>query len=487
MYTSRTTAHAHQIEALNRLRARPDTFALLMGTGTGKTKVVLDEWGERVSEIPNLLVVAPAGSYANWYLDRSPEEPSEATKHLDPALRKDMLLHHWNSGGGVGWKETTKAFLKERSRPRMFVVNVEALSSVDRMVTACQTFLTSAPTLVCVDESSRIKGHNTLRTKAVMKLGGLAASRRIATGLVTPQSPMDLWSQFAFLNPAILGCRTFAGFRSTYAITRKEHFPGARWPVEIIVGFRNLDQLAKRIEPYSYRVHKEDCLDLPEKVYTTRDVALSDEQSKAYRELKEFATTKLEAEAHVTATSVITQILRLHQLLCGHLVDEQGIVHELSEQRTSALLDVLAEHDGKAVIWVSYEHSLKKLYARLEKEYGPGCVAAFWGGNRSERLDDETRFKTDPNCRFMLATPGAGGMGNTWIVADLVIYFSNSYDLEQRVQSEDRTHRMGQSKSVTYVDLVARGTVDEKILQALRAKINLSAQITGANWKEWVV
>jgi len=486
-YTPRLPALAHQNIALTRLRSQPTTFALLAGTGTGKTKMVLDEWSERVDEVPNLLVIAPAGSYANWYLDRSPEEPSEATKHLDPALRKAMRIHYWSSSGGVKWTNELKSFLKDTSRPRLFVVNVEAFSSVDRVVTACTTFLKSAPTLMVVDESTKLKSHTTARTKAVMKLAPLAAVRRIATGLVTPQSPMDLFSQFAFLDPAILGFRTFAGFRSTYAITRKEHFPGARWPVEVIVGFRNLEQLAKLIEPYSYRVHKEDCLDLPEKIYTTRDVPMSAEQARAYKELKQFATTKLEGEAHVTAVSVITQILRLHQLLCGHLVDEQQEVHEVPEQRTRVLMDVLAEHDGKAVIWVSYEHSLKKIQKLLEKEYGEGSVATFWGGNRSERLDEETNFKTDPRCRFMIATPGAGGMGNTWTVADLVVYYSNSYDLEQRVQSEDRTHRIGQSKSVTYVDLVTRGTVDEKILQALRNKINLSAQITGHNWKDWVV
>jgi SNF2-related domain len=486
-YTPRLPARAHQTIALNRLRDQPETFALLMGTGTGKTKAILDEWSDRVSELPNLLVIAPAGSYANWFLDRSPEEPSEATKHLDPALRKLMLIHHWNSSGGVGWKNALKSFLAEKKRPRMFVVNVEAFSSVDRVITACTAFLNSAPTLMVIDEATKIKGHDTIRTKAVLRLGALATARRIATGLVNPQSPMDLWSQFAFLDLSILGCRTFAGFRSTYAITKKEHFPGARWPVEVIVGFRNLDQLAALIEPYSYRVHKEDCLDLPDKIYTTRDVELSDEQKRAYRELKDFATTKLESDAHVTATSVITQILRLHQLLCGHLVDEHGITHEVSETRTRALMEVLAEHDRKAVIWVSYEHSLLKLKKALEKEYGAGCCATFYGGNRSNRLDEETNFKTDPNCRFMIATPGAGGMGNTWIVADLVVYYSNTYDLEQRFQSEDRTHRMGQHMSVTYVDLVARGTVDEKILHALRNKINLSAQITGANWKEWVI
>src|SRR5262245_58153729 len=319
MYQSRLPAMFHQAAARPLLAAHPDAFALLMGTGTGKSKVILDEWGERVDSgnVTGLLIVAPAGSYANWFLDRSPEEPSEATKHLDPALRKEMRIHYWMSGGGVKWKDGLRRLLSDTGRPRMFVVNVEALSTVIAARVACAHFLNSGRTLMCVDESSRIKGHDTERTKAVIKLGVLAVGRRIATGLVTPQSPLDLFGQFAFLDQRILGHRTFVGFRSVYAITRKEHFPGARWPVEIVVGYRNLEELAAKIDPYSYRVHKEDCLDLPPKVYETRDVNLTAEQTKAYRELKQYATFKLENEAHVTATSVISQILRLHQLVCG--------------------------------------------------------------------------------------------------------------------------------------------------------------------------
>jgi len=489
MYQSRTVARAHQNEALTRLRAHPQVFALLMGTGTGKTKVILDEWGERVAagELQNLLIIAPAGAYANWWLDRSPEEPSEATKHLDPALRERMLLHHWSSGGGSKWRRGLQALLAKTDRPRMFVVNVEALSSVDKARDACNQFIESGRTLLCLDESTRCKNPTAKRTKQVLKLGEKATVRRIATGLVTPRSPLDLFSQFQFLDPRILGCRSFSEFRSIYAITRREWFPGARWPTEVVVGFRNLDQLQERIEPWSYSVKKEECLDLPPKVYTTRDIMLTDEQRRMYRELKDDATTKLEAETFVTVTSVITQILRLHQLLCGYTVDELGQIHEVSERRTSVLLDVLSQHDGKAIIWCSYGYSIKKLQEHLQAEYYPGVVACFWGGNASTRLEDETRFKNDPNCRFMLATPGAGGLGNTWTVADLVVYYSNSYDLELRAQSEDRAHRFGQTKSVTYVDLVARETVDEKILEVLRKKIDLNAVITGGAWRDWVI
>jgi len=488
-YQSRTVARAHQREALSRLRENPEVYALLMGTGTGKTKVILDEWGERVAsgDLQNLLVIAPAGAYANWWLDRGPDEPSEATKHLDPALRERMLLQHWQSGGGVKWKRGLEAFLLERERPRMFVMNIEALSSVDMARSACNHFIASGRTLVCLDESTRAKNPTAKRTKQVLKLGERAAVRRIATGLVTPQSPLDLFSQFQFLDPRILGCRTFAEFRSVYAITQRKWFPGARWPTEVVVGFRNLDQLWGKIEPWCYSVKKEDCLDLPPKVYTTRDVELTDKQRQAYNDLKKHATTMLEAEAHITVTSVITQILRLHQLLCGHLVDEHGQIHSVPERRTAALLEVLAQHDGKAIIWCSYDHTIRKLIRELQSEYYEGVVAAFWGGNRDTRLEEETRFKNDSRCRFLVATPGAGGLGNTWTQADLVVYYSNSYDLELRAQSEDRAHRFGQTKSVTYVDLVARGTVDEKILSVLRKKINLAATITGEAWREWVV
>lgn len=488
-YQSRTVAHAHQSEALARLRANPHVYALLMGTGTGKSKVILDEWGERVAsgDLQNLLIIAPAGAYANWWLDRGPDEPSEATKHLDPELRQRMLLHYWTSAGGVKWRKSLETLLAETTRPRMFVVNVEALSSVDKARAACNRFIASGRTLVCLDESTRCKNPTAIRTKQVLKLGARAAARRIATGLVTPQSPLDLYSQFEFLDSGILGCRSFAEFRSIYAITRREWFPGARWPTELVVGFRNLDQLWAKIEPWCYSVKKEQCLDLPPKVYTTRDVALTPKQKSMYEDLKENAATVLEAQAYVTVTSVITQILRLHQLLCGHLVDEQGNVHDVPEQRTTALLDILAQHDGKAIIWVSYDHTIRRLYRKLQTEYHDQVVAAFWGGNRSTRLEEETRFKNDPSCRFLLATPGAGGLGNTWTVADLVVYYSNSYDLELRAQSEDRAHRFGQTKSVTYVDLVARGTVDEKILQVLRKKINLNATITGDAWREWVI
>jgi hypothetical protein len=496
-YMPRTQPRAHQAEALQRIAQKPaspsseDVFALLMDMGTGKTKVVVDEWGARTEagDLSDLLVIAPAGSYRNWYTDRGDDEPSELRKHLDPALFERVVTTGWVSGAGVLHRRSLDAIIRSRdpARPRALFVNIEALSTVKAAKDACLEFMRTSQrgTLLAVDESTSIRTPGIERVKSVLQLAEKARVRRIMTGLPTPKSPMDLYTQFEFLDWRILGFNSFYAFRARHALLRKMKFGARSFWVE--VSYRDLPVIQEKIAPYSYRVLKEDCLDLEPKVWTTRDVSLSPDQERIYREMRQYATAQLGEESWVTATSVITQILRLHQVLCGHTTDEEGRYHEVPEQRTRALLELLTEHRGKAIIWATYDPTIRKIAAALAKEFGEESVACFWGGNRSTRDKDETRFKTDPKCRFMVSTQAAGGMGNTWVVADLVVYYANNYDLEQRQQSEDRAHRDGQTRRVTYVDLVARGTVDEKIIQALRRKIDMATAITGENYREWLV
>jgi SNF2 family DNA or RNA helicase len=249
--------------------------------------------------------------------------------------------------------------------------------------------------------------------------------------------------------------------------------------------------------PHSYRKRLEECYDMPPKIYQKREVPLTDEQRRIYRELKEFATVQLSSEVHVTATMVMTQVLRLHQVLCGHVRDEQGNVHEISQNRTRELLDLLGEFDGKAVIWCSYDEDIRRVSEAIRKEYteggflsddwSHGPVARFWGGNLRTREEEERRFKTDPTCRFMVATAAAGGRGRTWDAASLVVYYSNTPNLEHREQSEERPQNVGKMNSTLYVDLVSPETVDEKYLHALRAKIDMAAAVNGDSWRDWVV
>jgi SNF2 family DNA or RNA helicase len=457
-----------------------------MEMGTGKSKVILDEFARLEYEgfVDQLLIIAPAGAYGNW-CRVDDFDPGEMQKHMSEELLKKLPTYKWVSG---------KSKKKLSERYRVLVMNVEALSTVVAAREACKTFLEFAPTMMVIDESTSIKNPKAKRTKQVLGLGQLAKYRRIATGLVAPKSPMDLYSQFEFLDRKILGFNSFYSFRARHAILQDTNFGGRK--VKLIVGYRHVHELQTKIAAHSYRVLKENCLDLEPKQYTSRDISLSPEQVKIYESIRKTATAALGDERYVTATQVITQILRLDQVLCGHVVDEEGMLHDIPERRIAAIIDLLQEHQGKAIIWVAYDHCIHKIVKAIEKHldpltkepmWGEGSVARFWGGNKGTRNDEERRFKSDTDCRFMVSTPGAGGKGNTWVVADLVIYHSSTNNLEHRAQSEDRAHRDGQTRSVQYVDLVARGTVDEKKLKALRAKIDMSTMINGDNYREWLI
>ena len=457
-------------------------FALLMAMRTGKTKVLLDDWGEMVeaNEVQDLFVSAPGGVYRTW--------EGEARKHLPEEMQERTLIHTWTSGGGVGYRRSLEKFLRTQDpkRPRIFLVNIEALSSVEAARAACLEFLSQRRKVGGIDESTIIKNDRAERTKfVVQKLAPLMDYRRILSGLPTPRSPLDIFSQFEFLDWRILGFRSFYAFRAHYAILKNMDFGGRI--VKVVVDYRNVEELQELIAPHSFRVTLDQVRAATPPVYSIREVNITAEQKKAYREIKEFATTQLASGEHVTASAVITQILRLHQVLCGYVVDEEGRTHEIPERRTTALLDILNDYDGKAIIWCSYDYNVKGVSEALTKEFGEGSTARFWGGNRDTREEEERHFKEDDGCRFMVATAAAGGRGRTWSMADLTVYFSNTHDLEHRSQSEERTEAVDKLTGATRIDLIAPGTVDEKIIQALRNKINMAASITGDSWREWLI
>jgi SNF2 family DNA or RNA helicase len=229
-------------------------------------------------------------------------------------------------------------------------------------------------------------------------------------------------------------------------------------------------------------------LDLPPKIYERYEVALTKEQLRIYQELKQQAIANLEGGGIVTGTRVITRMIRLHQLVCGYVRnDDDGAIQDVPSNRINALIDLLEDHSGKAIIWANYDYNIRSIQAKLIEKFGPDCVSCFWGGNSSTRMKEIEWWRHEPNRRFLVSTQQSGGLGHTWTEADLVIYYANNYNLEMRFQSEDRAHRAGQTKSVTYVDLVSPGTVDETIINALRKKINLATVITGDNYQEWLI
>jgi hypothetical protein len=258
--------------------------------------------------------------------------------------------------------------------------------------------------------------------------------------------------------------------------------------VEQIKEYKNLEELEQKTAPYKFRVLKKDCLDLKPKIYMPiYEIEMTEEQKRLYGEMKTKATAELETGDHVVATAVISQMIRLHQIVCGHVKDENGVVHDVPSNRIQAVLDILEEHSGKAIIWATYQREIEKIAEALREVYGPRSVARFYGGNKKTRGQEEKNFLSNPECRFMVSTQSAGGVGNTWNVANLTIYAANSYDLELRLQSEDRNHRKGQHNSVTYVDICCPNTVEGKILYSLRNKIDLFTIVNGENYLEWLI
>lgn len=463
-----------------------DAFAFLMDYGTGKSQVILDEFGEQATSggPQDLLLIAPAGSYRNWFQDKSDLQLAEI-RHMDPEFYERLEVEYWSSGPSRRKKNDLSRFLRVQDRPRALFVNVESLSAPGAARDLVTEYVSQRHCYGAIDESTTIKGRKSKRTKFVQLLGEDMATRRIATGLLTPKGPTDIFSQFNFLSPRIVGCRSWQSFEGRYCVTRRMEVDGRRF--DVIVGYRELEDLQERISPYSYRVLKSECLDLDPKKYVLWETEHTPEQRRLYAELKENAAAELSTGQFVSTEHVMTLIMRLHQINCGHVIDEDGTVHDVPSNREKDIVEMLGTHRGKAVIWTPYLRPIDKIRVAIEKEFGEGCTAEFSGRNVKRRSEEEKRFLGDPACRFMIATQGAAGRGNTWVNADLEIYHSNNDDLEQRYNSEDRLHRKGQVNRVTVADVVVPDTVDMKIVRNLRKKITMATTLTGEQAREWLI
>lgn len=475
----------HQTTAKKRMHLQP-YFALFMEMGTGKTKTIIDEFCEYFEDgiVDTVVIIAKKGTYMNWVR-------TEIALHMPQRIYDQSVIRVWHQGGGnTEQRRQLHELLQVGPWLRVLIINTEAFSVGDKAERFTAEFLRGATVgaYFALDESTSARNHTSKRTQSLTRVAHheRVRFRRIMTGLPNPRAPLDLFAQAEILRRGLLG-QSFFAFRARYAILRDMKFGGRK--VTVVDGYRNTEELADRIKPWSYRVLKKDCLDIPDKVYTSVDVELTDEQHRIYGELRRYALSEI-GEGVVSTTSVITQLLRLQQIVCGHVPNDLGERQEVPTRRIEALMDVVEEAleerpDRKFVIWTRFRPDVERIVAALSEKYPALEIAQFHGGNAKTRHLDSERFQKDPRCQFMVATY-AGGHGNTWTASDFCIYYSNDFDLELRLQSEDRLHRGGQKNVVTYVDLVARGTVDEKIIDALRKKIVLAASITGDEARAWL-
>ena len=474
-YKFKTKPYAHQLTALEKSWNR-ETYAYFMEMGTGKTKVLIDNLAMLYDKgkVNGALIIAPKGVIGTWYNQEIPT-------HLPNHIEKVSIL--WQSNINKKQLEKLESLFEVEESLHILIMNVEALSTT-KGADFARKFLSCHETLMAIDESTTIKNPRAKRTKNIIKLAEISKYRRIMTGSPVTKNPLDLYSQCEFLNPYLLDFTSYYAFRNRYAQMKTIHVQGRA--IQVVDKFQNLGELSNQLKGFSYRVLKEDCLDLPDKIYMKRQINLTPDQRKLYEQMRKEALATLNGK-RVTTVNALTQLMRLHQITCGHFTADDGTTQKISNNRIDELMDVLEETEGKAIIWAHYQYDITNIIKEVTKVHGPGSIVDYYGLTpQEERQGNIKKFQQDNKCRFIVGTPQTGGYGITLTAANTVIYYSNGYDLEKRLQSEDRAHRIGQKKSVTYVDILADETVDEKIVKSLRKKINIASEVLGEELKSWI-
>lgn len=479
MNLTKTKPYAHQEQAI-RMALDRVSFAFLMEQGTGKSLcLIADATHLYITEKINcLIVVAPKGCYLNW-------PKNELPKHFRDDIPYRVETWVSPSNQGVAKLRKLEAF-RDIPMPylKILVVNVEALAFPSTYKFLRET-ITNHMCMMAVDESTFIRTASSKRCLYARRLGALAKYRRILTGTPIANRPLDLYGQCAFLDPKLLGFPTFQAFKHYYAdigyfrggkrlnpATDNLRGPGI-FPV--LVGYRHLPQLTEDLNSFSFRVLKKDCLDLPDKVYETRYVDPTPEQRRMYNDMRDTLISECDDGHYATAQLALTQIMRLQTILCGHIKQDNEEIHHVRSNRVNAWKDIVEEElsgDDKVITFCAHREDIKLLI----KDLPLGSYAEYHGGNVSTREEELSRWKIDPLCRYLFATY-AGGVGLTLNESHTTIYYSQSYDLEKRLQSEDRNHRIGQHDKVTYYDLVVPDSVDEKIVECLHKKQNLADEV----------
>lgn len=486
-------------------------FGLHGEQGTGKSKMLIDTaaYLYDLGRINAVVVIAPNGVHRNWILR---EIPTHMPDHVP--VRGATF-----NGSMTKKQKAAYDFLYQPGNVlRILAVNIESMSRKEGYE-AVAKFLRCVEALVIVDESSKIKNPSTERTKNIIKLRKLSKYRRTATGTPIPKSPLDIFGQFMFLDPDVLPTQSFTAFRSRYAVLLDDDSPLMRsikaksktGHVAPIIArdpngkpmFKNLAELDNILKPHTFRILKSECLDLPPKIYTRRLVGLSAEQAREYVRLVKRLKEEKAMEDVAKPINRLASLSYLQQIIGGWLPgalrpsDDPLLVppgiplfnDPANNPRVAAVLDDIEEapDDEKYIIWARYTYEIKALAQAISAEHGPESVVTYYGEvsreNRDRAID---RFQNEAGCRFFIGNPQAGGTGITLTAASSVIYYSNSFNLEDRLQSEDRCHRIGQSKKVRYVDIEAEDTIDTKIIEALKTKKEISDLVLGDRFQKWL-
>ena len=473
----------HQKKAL--LLARDQVnFAYLMEQGTGKTKCVIDDAAHnwRSDRIDALLVICPNSVKSNWV---SWEGVDAIHEHMpdDVPVIKGIWASKRTSGENKKWGAFLKGTLEEsRGKLIVLVINYEA-ALVPKLYTFLENFCSQFRTMIVCDESTRIKHPGAKRTKLIHKLRKSCVMSRIMTGTPVIQALENAYSQFSFMDEDILGFSSFYSFKNHFCVMGG--FEGRQ-----ILSYKNVDELSERISRCSFRVLKNDCMDLPQKIYQKRSVEMTREQLKLYNDMRKEMVIELDG-VEVDATIALTQLLRLQQITGGYLTkDDQFIsIFDDPEKNPKIIetMNIIEEAgDQQVIVWARFKAEINNILACLQRR-GITC-AKFDGDVPPQAREDIIKDFQAGKIKVLVANQSAGGIGLNLFAASVAIYYSNSFNTEDRVQSEDRCHRKGSERhsSVSYYDIIVPGTVDTKIVSALRSNKRISDEIMKDGILEWI-
>jgi len=472
-YPYKTKPFEHQRTALNK-SAEANSYAYFMEMGTGKTKTAIDNIGYLYlrKEIDTVLIIAPKSVYTIW--------SKEIQAHLPDVVDRDIF--QWKLDKPKSWN----FFLKSK-KLKIFLMNVEALSGKNGYKEA-EYFLKKFPkNFAVIDESTTIKNPKAKRTKYILSLSKHIKFRRILTGSPVTKSPLDLYSQCYFLDPKLLGFESFYSFRNRYAEMHQIQM-GANRFISIPKYYKNIEELEHKLDKFSFRVRKDECLDLKPKVRQKRHVTMSSEQGILYEKLRRRALAII-GDSTISFSNKLTEMIKLHQLTNGFCKDDDGKMMEFGKQKINALEEIIEETDDKIIIWANYIYNIEQIKQFLTTKYGKESFVEIYGATKvKDRQKAIELFQNDPKVRFFVSNPTTGGYGLTLTAANTVVYFSNNYNLEVRKQSEDRAHRSGQTGTVVIIDIITQNTIDEKIMKALTIKGQIAAKTLGEEeLKDWLL
>lgn len=493
---------------------------LQMEQGTGKTWIAINTAAFLFlkGKIDGMVVLAPKGVHTAWALEQLPEHmpdcvPWKAHVWSSKDERKRANRDKKKKVGPTQRRENSALWqlAADKSVFPILCMNSEAVT-LDLAKKAVGTMLTMRRCLFVVDESGDFSKPSGARTRTLMNWRARAPYRRCLDGTPVSTEPFELYSPYRFLSPAILGYETYGAMKEAHAEweefvkggdapdlspeeRRKRTFKViARDPLTGKKKWKDLDVLARKIAPYTFRVTKAEALPfLPPKVFTKRFFELTDEQWRLTLELKEQMTTTLETGQTVTATTILTQYLRYQQIACGYVPPDIVYGEEVEpvaiipgeNPRLEATVDEVLRYNGRpTIIWTRFQFDVDLLRDRLRAE---GLSVVTYDGRTSitDREEAKRKFQ-EGKVNIFLGNPAAGGRGLNLYRAEFEIFYANYFGLRRRLQAEDRGHRIGTTTPVGICDITGQRSIDMMIVRALRNNQEVADVITGDPAKEWI-